>query len=308
MKPAPLSILAASAFIFAAPLLAQEAGEGGAQSTAPEAQPGNEIVVTAEMEREAEQRVEEITRAITRRPRVDKPLAKQYKQICIGVIGMNAEYAGVLIQRMEENAKRLDILIAGEGCKPNTIVAFTSDARAQIEQLREDSPWLFTGLLDYEYERILRGNGGAHAWQTTEVREVDGKELNVIQVGNPPRQVQSADPFNATRMAQQIRTDMTASVVVFESGRIEGKTLQQLADYASIRSFADVDDLSGGSPNSTATILALFDDEYEAPEGLTDFDWSYLEALYRLPRTARGNAVHDAAWSAYRRNVWNLRD
>jgi hypothetical protein len=109
-------------------------------------------------------------------------------------------------------------------------------------------------------------------------------------------------------MAQQIRTDMTASVVVFDGEAIAGKTLQQLADYASIRSFANVDDLSGGAPNATDSILALFDEEFEPPQGLTEFDWAYLDALYKLPRTARGNAIHDAAWSAYRKNVWDKDD
>lgn len=287
---------------FATPLSAQET------QAPPPAEAGNEIVVTAEMEREAEQRLEQLTRTITRRPRTDKPLARQYDRICIAVIGLNPEFSMVLIEQMEANARRLDIPVGGEGCKPNTIIAFASNARGQIEQLREDSPWLFHEMLDHEYERVLRGNGGAHAWQTTEVREIDGKPLAVIQVGDPPRQVQSADPFNTTRLGQQIRTDMTASVVVFDSTAIEGKTLQQLADYASMRSFAPVDDLSEGGPNATPSILTLFEDGLEPPEGMTDFDWAYLDALYKLPRNARGAAVHDAVWAEYRRSVFKLRD
>ncbi|MEM1053284.1 MAG: hypothetical protein AAGI28_14435 [Pseudomonadota bacterium] len=305
----PLTFAIAACLVPLAPLAAQDAApQNSAEIQEPPPVSENEIVVTAEMEREAEQRLEAVTRAITRRPRTDKPIAKQYDQICVGIIGMKADVAAVIIERIEENAKRLDIPLAGEGCKPNKIIAFANNARSQIENLRKDSPWLFSGMLDYEYDRVLRGNGGAHAWQTTEVREVDGKPLNTIQFGDPPRSIQTADPFNATRLAQQIRTDMVASVVVFDSASIAGKTIMQLADYASIRSFANVDDLSNGGPNATDTILSLFDTEFEPPEGMTDFDWAYLDAIYSLPRTARGNSVHDAAWSSYRRNVFKLVD
>lgn len=286
----------------AAPAMEQEPVEAAAQDPTPV------IVVTAEQEREAEQRVEKMTRAITRRPRVDKPIARQYGQICVGIVGLKSDLAVALGQRVYENARRLDIGVAPDGCQVNTLIAFVDDARAEVEDLRKSAPWLFETLLDYEYERVLRGNGGAHAWHSFQVKEADGKELAVIEVGDPPRQVQSGDPFNATRMAQQIRTDIIGSVVIIDRDRVPGKTIQQLADYASIRSFASVDDLSNGGPNDTPTILSLFEADGVNAEGLTEFDWSYLEALYRLPVTARGSAVHDATWTSYRRRVLKLQD
>ncbi|MEL7738487.1 hypothetical protein AAG614_08910 [Citromicrobium bathyomarinum] len=48
-------------------------------------------------------------------------------------------------------------------------------------------------------------------------------------------------------------------------------------------------------------ILSLFDDDLEAPEGLTIFDRAYLEAVYRLPATADDAQIHDATWTMYRR-------
>ncbi|MDG5750772.1 hypothetical protein P8R33_06630 [Qipengyuania sp. XHP0211] len=281
----------------AAPLMAQDAD------------PAEEvIIVTGEREQEAMERVEGMTRAITRRPRVDKPLARQYGQICVGVMGMDPAYAGVLIDRIEANARRLDIAIAGEGCRVNTLVAFVDDGPEEVKQLRKDAPWLFSTLLDYEYDRILRGSGGAHAWHSTEEREVDGKQLAVIEVGDPPRQVKAGDPFNATRMAQQIRMDMIGSVVLMERALVPGKTLQQLADYASMRSFASIDDMASDGPDTTPTILSLFLDADAAPQEMTEFDWAYLQALYRLPRTARGEQIHDAAWSEYRKKVIRAKD
>lgn len=301
MNRLTLNLAALPVLALATPLAAQD---GPAPAPAPAGQ--SEIVVTAEMEREAEQRVERMTRAISRRPRVDKPIAKQYDPICIGVFGMSPDYSYTLIDTIEANARRLGIPIAGEGRKANLLVAFVSDARTEVEQLRKDAPWLFSTLLDYEYDRVLRGNGAAHAWQTTETREVDGEQLDVAEING--RQVQVARPFSATRFEQQIRTDMVGSAVIIDKAAVPGKTLQQLADYVSMRSFAPVDDLSDGGVDATGTILSLFDADITPPDSMTGFDWAYLDALYKLPATAKGQAIHDATWSEYRRSVFKLED
>ena len=178
----------------------------------------------------------------------------------------------------------------------------------ELEDLRKSAPWLFESLLDYEYKRILRGSGGAFAWHSTKVKEVDGKEMAMMSFGDPPRDVVVSDPFTASNISQQIRVDMIGSVVLIEKSLVPGKTIRQLADYISMRSFASVDDMASDGPNTTSTILSLFTSNGPAAEGMTDFDWSYLEALYKLPSTAHGSTVHDAAWSAYRKRALKIDD
>ncbi|WP_234003094.1 hypothetical protein [Erythrobacter sp. SAORIC-644] len=295
-------LLAFSAFTTAAALSAQD--DDTNHSEAPE----NQIVVTGEREKEAQQRVNEMTKAITRRPKIDKPIARQYGDICVGVFGMSADYANGIIGQVEENARALGIRVSPEGCRVNTLIAFVRDGHAELEDLRKSAPWLFESLLDYEYKRILRGSGGAFAWHSTKVKEVDGKEMAMMSFGNPPRDVVVSDPFTASNISQQIRVDMIGSVVLIEKSLVPGKTIRQLADYISMRSFASVDDMASDGPDTTSTILSLFTSNGPAAEGMTDFDWSYLEALYKLPSTAQGSAVHDAAWSAYRKRALKIDD
>ena len=38
----------------------------------------------------------------------------------------------------------------------------------------------------------------------------------------------------------------------------------------------------------------LFTEGADAPDGLTEFDWAYLTAYYKLDRGAKAAAVHDA--------------
>lgn len=262
-----------------------------------------EIVVQGELE-EAEQQVESLTREITRRPRTDKPISKRYSGICVGVLGMSENFAHVMIAKIEQNARALDIHVLGDGCKVNTLVAFTRESRTEIERLREDEPWLFETLLDYEYERILRGNGAVQAWHSTAVKGADGKLLRTAMLSCPPscppREAQINDQPFASNISQQLRVDIEGSIVVFDNAYVPGKSIQQLADYATMRLFAPTDDVSGEESGQMPTILSLFGGDGDAPDGLTPFDRAYLGALYRLPPTARGGAIHDATWTAYR--------
>ena len=75
-----------------------------------------------------------------------------------------------------------------------------------------------------------------------------------------------------------IREDIDQVVVLFDRGKISGKTLIQLADYAAMRGFARTRPTGADAPLDT--ILALFDPSAEPPQGLTDFDFAYLRNLY----------------------------
>lgn len=277
-----------------------------AQSSPPS---GDEIVVQAELEK-AERQVEALTREITRRPRTDKPISKRYSAVCVGVYGLSADFAHVLISRIEENARTLGIHVLGEGCQVNTLVAFTNDSRAEIERLRKAEPWLFETLLDYEYDRILRGNGAAQAWHSTQVKGADGKPLRTEMLPCPPvcppREAEINDQAFASNISQQLRVDIEGSIAVFDNAHVPGKSIQQLADYATMRLFAPTDDVSNGAPGEMSTILSLFAEDGDAPDGLTAFDRAYLGALYKLPATARGAAIHDATWAAYRQGRYEI--
>jgi hypothetical protein len=258
---------------------------------------GGDIVVEGQLGA-AERQVDSLAAAITRRPRIDKPISRQYGPACLGVHGMAPALALALIDRIAANARELGIHVQGEGCQVNTLVSFTRDSRAEVKRLHAQEPWLFSTLHNYEYDRILRGNGAAQAWQATQVKGANGKEFASAVIDG--REVQVNKQFSASHLAQQLRVDITGAIVVFDNAFVPGKTIQQLADYATMRLFAPTDDLSNGSDLSMPTILTLFAQSGEAPDGLTDFDRAYLKALYRLPPTAGGAAIRDATWAAYR--------
>jgi hypothetical protein len=60
---------------------------------------------------------------------------------------------------------------------------------------------------------------------------------------------------------------------------VKGKSIVQLAAYATMRGFARTRPAQGDA--TLDTILALFDPDHAPAEQLTDFDQAYLRSLYK---------------------------
>ena len=239
----------------------------------------------------------------------------------------------------------MDLPVGGEGCQPNILIAFVKDGEQELDELRKAEPKLFATLLDYEYDRIKRGNGAVRAWHGTQLKGKDGRDFTDSGMGDAPLNNQ----YSSSRLSKQVRVDMTGAIVIIDSNRVPGKTLQQLADYASMRAFVSIDDTSTGGARVIAraltekrqevvpdyearlartrgderakasellgllfvaggeaasgipTILSLFEEGTDAPDGMTTFDRAYLETVYRLPATANDSQIHDATWTMYRK-------
>lgn len=259
---------------------------------------GREIVVQGKRTTEGAI-VKEMARDITRRPRLDKPLSRRYDAVCLGVFGLKPEAAYSLIDRIESNLAQLDISAAGDDCTVNSLVAIVRDAPGTVKSLQKEQPQLFEGMLDYEIDRIFKGSQGAQAWQTTRFKGADGREFQTISFGDPPRDVQMNKQIITGRTTQQIRADIVESIVLFDFDQVPDKTLQQLADYATVRLVSPSSDISDDE-TGIDSILTLFAKDASPPDGMTTFDWAYLKALYNLPPTARGSQIRDATWASYR--------
>ena len=254
------------------------------QAQAEREQPsGEENRITVTGEREAE---EPTSREVSRQARdisdissdiYDRPLARIEDRLCPGVIGLRQEAAELMIDRIRWNAERFDMRQASDaGCSPNLIIAFVEDGQAQIVELQDKQPWLFQSMTIPERERLLEETGPVRVWTTAQMRTRDGMPIQ-------RRESLDAPPVVSMWMAHSkiyltIREDITQVVVLFDRAGVRGKTVIQLADYATMRSFAKTRPTEGDAP--LGTILALFDPNHPAPDGLTEFDQAYLRSLY----------------------------
>jgi len=223
----------------------------------------------------------------------DRPLARVEDRLCPGVIGLRLDAAQLMIDRIRWNADRFDVRQGDDTeCTPNLIIAFVDDGKAELAGLEERQPWLFQTMSKVERERLLAEDGPVRVWTTVQMRTRDG--MPVARQEN-----QTDPPVVAMWMAHSkiyltIREDITQTVVLFDKSGVRGKTVIQLADYATMRSFARTRNAGGDAPLDT--ILALFDPNHEPPGGLTDFDQAYLRSVYNgipnLPAITKINGVN----------------
>lgn len=251
------------------------------------------IIVTGERAEQAERAADQ-ARAITLRPSADNPLPRRYAPLCLKLFGIDAAYGEAIADHIRDNARKLGLTVGGAECQPNAWIGFVRDSRAAVERLRQERPELFSSLKSFEIDRIFRGSGKAQLWNATEVRNRDGRSIPVFVDGQTGAEYRSNSLYQTGRLTSPVRSDINGTILLFDSGQADGRSVRQLADYATFRILAPVQDFGQTPQGGMASILTLFAEDSAPPDGLTDFDWAYLAAYYRLGRGAKASAVHDA--------------
>jgi hypothetical protein len=268
------------ALLATAPALAQEAGQ--------------DIVVTGERPSHAE--VSRQARDVTDigSDIRDRPLARVEDRLCPGVMGLKRYAAEMMIDRIRWNAERLNMWLADDAdCRPNLIIAFVEDGKATMAELVDHQPWLFETLSRPEREALHAEQGPVREWTTAQDRTRDGMPIERREsLTNPP----TVSMWMAhSKIYLTIRQDITQTVVLFDREGVRGKSIVQLADYATMRGFARTRPAEGDA--ALDTILALFDPGHAPAEQLTDFDQAYLRSLYKeianLPAAMKLGDVSD---------------
>ena len=251
------------------------------------------IIVTGERAEQAERAADQAP-AITLRPSADNPLPRRYAPLCLKLFGIDAAYGEAIADHIRDNARTLGLAVAGAECQPNAWIGFVRDSRAAVERLRQERPELFSSLKSFEIDRIFRGSGKAQLWNATEVRNRDGRSIPVFVDSQTGAEYRSNSLYQTGRLTSPVRSDINGTILLFDSGQADGHSVRQLADYATFRILAPVQDFGKAPQGGMTSILTLFAEDSALPDGLTDFDWAYLAAYYRLDRGAKASAVHDA--------------
>jgi hypothetical protein len=183
-----------------------------------------------------------------------------------------------VVGRIRANAERFGLWMTEDDgtCQPNFVVAFVDDGQDTLQRIEQQWYWLFKDLPRHERLALLAEDGPARVWTTTVTRTRDGIPV-------------AEDPVSGTMMVSMwsahskiyipIREDITGVLVLFDRAAVRGKTLVQLADYATMRGIARTRPVEDDG-QALDTILTLFDPEATAPPELTAFDRAYLGSLY----------------------------
>lgn len=245
-------------------------------------EPDSSIIVTGEIpEAPTQQEVTRQARQITQPTGIRyAPLPRfEGDRLCPGVIGLKADFAALVVDRIRANAERFGLWMTEDDgtCRPNFVIAFVDDGQAVLQQVADGQSWLFKDMPRHERVELLADDGPAHVWTTTQARTRDGMDLPDTPSG---RKASAMSSGGVARVAIPVREDITGVLVLFDRDDVSGLTLVQLADYATMRGLARTRPVDGDG-QAMDTILALFDQDSTPPAEMTAFDSAYLGALYR---------------------------
>lgn len=224
----------------------------------------------------------------------DEPLARFEGPICPGVAGLKVEEAEAVVARIRENLEGFGRRLAPpETCEANLIVAFVTSGQAYLQQLKAANRWAFTEFDKTEQERLLDA-GPARAVLRVRPRSRDGQPIgrhqDLVDIPQTHMWMAHSKIYTATR------NDIDSALVLIDRSAARGKTLAQLADYATFRALTKA--LPETAEARSRSIFSLFDGSEAGPAGLTAFDLAYLGTLYEgqpnIPGSMRELALEQA--------------
>lgn len=247
----------------------------GAQSAPPPetGESDTTIVVTGETEPPSGEEVYAQARELSRVGRYqlfEEALPRFEAPLCPEVFGLRDDYAAGIVARIRANAARLEIATDAEGCTPNLLVAFMDDGRSFLADFERRHPRMFRMVSSSERDELFTDPAPARVWNNIALRWSGA--------GPPPAgwpRVRASVRGQLNRAFMPETKVIMSSVVLFDEEAVLGMTLEQIADYATMRGLSHTRPASGDQP--MATILAMFEDGTDA---LTAFDIGYLRSLY----------------------------
>lgn len=240
----------------------------------PEVQPGVGDEIVVEGTPQDRKTSLDQARELTRPSRRGRPLERFDLPLCPMVWGFDDDTAAVIIERLKSNAREIGLSATDDECKKNIFIGIVEDVGSETERLVKENKWAFGNLFEYQRDRVINEAGPTRAWHVSVPGDRDG--VRYPDFGG-------AIPITASRSASRLTANSTrlieASVVLIERSAIVGKTLRQVADFATMRALVPVNEVDPEDDPDLDTILSLFTSAY-GPAGLTDFDKAYLGAYY----------------------------
>lgn len=275
---------------FALALTALALSAPAAQATAPD--DDNPIVVTAT----AEQELKDFVDALTPKSGQQGQLARFERSVCPLAAGVSATQKEAIGKRMRDVAKAAGLKAGGADCSPNVLVLIVNDKKATIEKLAKQYPDVSGDLTSKQWRELLNSTAPAVAWHLKGPPiNADGHELGETAGGFYINRTGRA----GSRITSATHPQFSAAVVVIDSSALQGLTTTQVADYAAMRGFLDIDP-EKIEDSSIPTILTILSapDNAEIPVTLTNWDLEALRGYYSANRnvsvTAQRSEIRDS--------------
>jgi hypothetical protein len=263
------------------------------QSQTESSQVTDEVIVRgrrmSEIEFDLNDYVTEFIREIAAPP-AGQGFARWHRDVCVGVHNLERSAAQYIVDRVSLLAAEVGLAPGEPGCRPDVIIIFTLDgdnvASYMVEnQMRTFQPGMGLGGMarsDETLQEFTQSDSPVRWWHVSfPVDARTGQRAVRMQQDENPPAVSVAGP---SRIHNGISDNLSHVIIIVDATKLVGTTWEQLGDYLAVVSLAQIDpeaDLSDFD-----SILNLFDNP-RAYAGLTDWDRSYVRALYRFNQELR---------------------
>jgi hypothetical protein len=215
--------------------------------------------------------------------------ARWRHRVCVGVHNLETSAAQYVVDRISSLALDVGLEPGEPGCQPDVNILFATDAKEMASQMVESQPRVFMPVAGHAgmdlgrvaLEEFVESERAVRWWHVSlPVGALTGTpaiELskNCGQAHCPPT-IPVAGP---SRIHNGTRDELMYVIIVVDAAQLKGTTWQQLGDYLAVVSLAQID--PNTNPAAFDTILNLFSNP-AAYSGLTDWDRSYVQALYEF--------------------------
>lgn len=216
------------------------------------------------------------------------------KFVCPMVVGVSDAQAQFVQQRLIEvqNTVRRKPPKADAECDPNVFIIISDEVDQVLASWKERDPGMFRWKSREGVSRLV-GTGPVRTWHNAILTGADNEAINSV---SPLDQVSALSQVStgsrldigapscplSGRIAAGCWEHINA-VVVLVDARATGKvTLAQLADYISVVSLSQID--LSADLGTVDSILRLFAQPRPEvlPTGITEWDYAFLNGLYRV--------------------------
>jgi hypothetical protein len=260
--------------------------QGGVPDSSVEAQAPDEVIVRgrrmSEIEDDLRIIVDEFVGEVVA-PSLGRGLARWNKRLCVGVSNVNRSAGQYIADRISRLAADVGLDVGEPGCVPDVVVLFTTDGPATAAQMVDTDPTLFRPAANQggstrgraALDDFVRSDRAVRWWHVS--LPVDARNHQPAIWMPQMERAPSVNVAGPSRIHDGVVDDLVRVLIVVDSRRLAGATWQQLGDYLAVISLAQID--PDANTRAFDTILNLFSNP-KAYSGLTDWDLSYVRALY----------------------------
>jgi hypothetical protein len=220
--------------------------------------------------------VDHFATAVVARPS-DDGLYRWDRLVCPLVAGFPKSAGEFILERISKAAVDAHAPLAGKVCRPNLYVVSTDSPDQLLESwwARDRQMYDFSLMGIEAVKYFIRSRRPIRVWYNTFRTCWGGFGDSPAFVG--PLRIRPGCAPDTYLVRRGTSSNISSAIVVIDSRRIKGMTIQQLADYVALVGLANLR-LEGG-PTPVPSILELFG-AGTPPKGLTLWDRALLYSLY----------------------------